>query len=62
MEAFLDRLRGQLDKAALKKVEKNIAKARTRDRYRDLAKLTAEILGREDVSAIEIPAAAFATV
>ena len=26
------------------------------------AKLTAEILGREDVSAIEIPAAAFATV
>jgi uncharacterized protein (DUF2252 family) len=45
VDAFLERFRRNLDKAALKRVEKNIAKARGRDRYKTVAKLTHEVDG-----------------
>jgi hypothetical protein len=45
VDTFLERFRSNLDKAALKKVEKNIAKARGRDRHKAVAKLTREVDG-----------------
>jgi hypothetical protein len=45
VDVFLERFRANLDKGALKKLEKNIGKARSRDRYKAVSKLTREVDG-----------------